>query len=155
MSTNRLALGLLLASIAACGGGARSAGSGGAAASEYTQQVKGYLDRLSDNAVKQGYGRVVAGPVYGSLADDAKGSHDMTVVAGREYVLFGACDNDCTDLDLLIYDGSGDLVRRDVATDDRPVLIFTAAKAGKYRIQVVMATCSDEPCRYGLQLNSK
>ncbi len=120
MSTNRLALGLLLASSVACGGGARSAGSGSTAPSEYTLQVKGYLDRLSDNAVKQGYGRVVAGPVYGSLADDAKGAHDMTVAA-----------------------------------DDRPVLIFTAAKAGKYRIQVVMASCSDEPCRYGLQLNSK
>lgn len=35
-------------------------------------------NRRSGNAVKQGYGRVVAGPVYGSLADDAKGSHDMT-----------------------------------------------------------------------------
>ena len=112
-------------------------------------------NRRSGNAVKQGYGRVVAGPVYGGLADDAKGSHDMSVVAGREYVLFGACDNDCTDLDLLIYDGSGDLVRGDVATDGRPVLIFTAAKAGKYRIQVVMASRSDEPGRYGLQLSSK
>ncbi len=154
MSTNRLALGLLLASAIACGGGARSAGSG-SGSSQYTLQVKGYLDRLSDNAVKQGYKRVVAGPVYGSLNDDAKGSHDMTVVGGRDYVLFGACDNDCTDLDLLIYDGDGDLVRRDVATDDRPVLIFTPRNSGKYRIEVVMATCSDEPCRYGLQLNSK
>lgn len=155
MSTKRLALGLLLASLAACGGGARSAGSSNSSTSEYTQQVKGYLDRLATNAGKQGFKRVVAGPVFGSLNDDAKSSHDMTVVADREYVLFGACDNDCTDLDLLIYDGSGSLVRRDVATDDRPVLVFTPSKSGKYRIDVVMATCSDEPCRYGLQLNSK
>lgn len=153
MSTNRLALGLLLA-VAACGGAARSAGSGGAP-SQYTQQVKGYLDRLSSNAAKQGFKRVVAGPVYGSLNDDAKSSHDMTVVSGREYVLFGACDNDCTDLDLLIYDNSGSLVRRDVATDDRPVLVFTPSKSGKYKIEVVMAACTDQPCRYGLQLNSK
>lgn len=153
MSINRVALGLLLA-VAACGGAARSAGSS-SSPSQYTQQVKGYLDRLSANATKQGFKRVVAGPVYGSLNDDAKGSHDMTVVADREYVLFGACDNDCTDLDLLIYDTSGSLVRRDVATDDRPVLVFTPAKSGKYKIEVVMAACTDQPCRYGLQLNSK
>lgn len=154
MFTNRLVLGLLAASTLACGG-ARSSGSSGTVPSQYTQQVKGYLDRLSDNAGKQGYKRVVAGPVYGSLNDDAKASHDMNVVGDREYVLFGACDNDCSDLDLLIYDGAGDLVRRDVATDDRPVLIFTPKKSGKYRIEVVMAACTDAPCRYGLQLKSK
>ena len=154
MRTNRIVVGLLIASVAACGG-ARSAGSISAVPSQYTQQVKGYLDNLSTNAGKQGYKRLVAGPVYGSLADDAKASHEMTVVADREYVLFGACDNDCSDLDMLIYDNSGDLVRRDVETDDRPVLIFTPKKSGKYRIEVVMAACTDAPCRYGLQLNSK
>ena len=51
--------------------------------------------------------------------------------------------------------GKRSLVRRDVATDDRPVLVFTPGKGGKCRIDVVMASCSDEPCRYGLQLNSK
>jgi len=152
MTMNRLVLGLLALSVLACGG-ARSRG--GSGTSEYTRQVQGYLARLSENAQKSGFKRVVAGPVFGSLDDDAEGSHDMTVSGGTQYVLFGACDNDCTDLDLLIYDGDGDLVRRDVATDDRPVLIFTPRNSGKYRIEVVMATCSDEPCRYGLQLNSK
>ena len=56
----------------------------------HLRQVMGYLDRLATNAGKQGFKRVVAGPVYASLNDDAKRSHDMTVVADREYVLFGA-----------------------------------------------------------------
>ena len=152
MLMNRLALGLLAVSLVACGG-ARS--SGGSGTSEYTRQVQGYLSRLNDNARNSGFKRVVAGPVFGSLDDDAEGTHDMTVAGGTQYVLFGACDNDCTDLDLLIYDADGDLVRRDVAADDRPVVVFSAAKSGKYKIKVVMAVCSDEPCRYGLQLNAK
>ena len=154
MSTPRLALAALAATLLAACGGAR-ARSGGSGTSEYTQQVQGYLSKLNDNTRTAGFKNVVAGPVFGSLDDDAEGSHDMTVIGGRDYVLFGACDNDCTDLDLLIYDGDGDLVRRDVEADDRPVLIFTPRKSGKYRIKVVMAVCSDEPCRYGLQLNAK
>lgn len=153
MLKDRLALSLLALSLVACGG-ARAA-SGGSGTSEYTRQVQGYLARLNENAQKTGFKRVVAGPVFGSLDDDAEGTHDMTVSGGTDYVLFGACDNDCTDLDLLIYDADGDLVRRDVAADDRPVVVFSASKSGKYKIKVVMAVCSDEPCRYGLQLNAK
>ncbi len=155
MSTPRLALTLLAAALLAACGGARSRTSASSGMSEYTQQVAGYLSRLNDNTQKAGFKRVVAGPVYGSLNDDAEGTHDMTVVGGNDYVLFGACDNDCTDLDLLIYDPDGDLVRRDVEADDRPVLIFSPRKSGKYKIKVVMAVCRDEPCRYGLQLNAK
>lgn len=154
MSTPRVALAALAVTLIAACGSAR-ARSGDSGTSEYTQQVQGYLSRLNDNTRNAGFKRVIAGPVFGTLDDDAEGSHDMTVVSGNEYVLFGACDNDCTDLDLIIYDGDGDLVRRDVDADDRPVLIFTPRKSGKYRIKVVMAVCSDEPCRYGLQLNAK
>lgn len=149
----RLGGALLVAASLGCFGGARS--SAGSGTSEYTRQVQGYLSRLSENTVRAGFKRVVAGPVYGSLNDDAEATHEMTVGGGTDYVLFGACDNDCTDLDLYIYDSDGDLVRRDVETDDRPVLIFSSRKSGKFRIKVVMATCSSEPCRYGLQLNAK
>jgi len=153
MTMHRFAVGLLVVAVAACGGARAPRTSSGP--SEYTVQVRGYLERLGSNAEKQGFSRVVSGPVYGSLNDDAEGSHDMTVSGGTEYVIFGACDNDCTDLDLLIYDADGGLVRRDVAADDRPVLVFTPRKSGKYKIKVVMAICADEPCRYGLQLNAK
>lgn len=153
MTTNRLVLGLLAVALIGCGG-ARSSGSG-SGPSEYTRQVQTYLGRISDNAKKQGYKRVVAGPVFGSLDDDEETSHEMTVNRGTDYVLFGACDNDCRDLDILVYDPDGDLVRRDVAADDNPVVVFTAAMAGKHRVKVVMADCRTEPCRYGLQLNAK
>lgn len=103
----------------------------------------------------QGYRRRVAGPVFGSLDRNARGSHQMTVVGGTNYVLFGACDNDCTDVDLRIHDASGTLIMQDVATDDRPVLLFTARSSGKYRVDVVMAACSANPCRYGVQLMAR
>ena len=121
----------------------------------YTTQVQGYLARLASNARGQGFSRNAAGPVYGHLDNGASTSHDMTVVGGNQYVLFGACDNDCRDVDLKIFDTAGNLLMQDVAVDDTPVLTFTANSSGKYRVQVVMATCNRNPCYYGVQLMAR
>lgn len=152
MFRHSLAVALVAASLTACGGSRSSATTG---PSEYTRQVQGYLANIASAAEKQGFRRVVGGPVFGSLNDDEKSSHEMTVVAGVEYVLFGACDNDCTDVDLIVYDQNGRMVKRDILADDKPVVMFSATRSAKYRIEVVMAVCSTEPCRYGLQLNAR
>ena len=147
---------LLLPLAAACGGSRAPATTAAPATrGQYTTQVEGYLARLANNARGQGYNRIVAGPVYGNLADDATASHDLTVVGGNQYVIFGACDNDCTDVDLKIYDTNGNLQLQDVAVDDTPVLTFTANASGKYRVVVAMATCNRSPCYYGVQLMAR
>lgn len=155
MLRNTLAVALLAVSLTGCGGSRAPANTSGSGTSQYTRQVQGYLANMATAAEKQGFRRVTGGPVFGSLDDDGKSSHNMTVVAGVEYVLFGACDNDCTDVDLIVYDAGGRVVKRDILADDKPVVQFSAARSGTYRIEVVMAVCSTEPCRYGLQLNRK
>jgi len=156
MSSPRVAFLFAVVLVSACGGSrsVSSTGSSGGSAN-YTAQVQGYLDRLETNAMNQGYRRRAAGPVFGSLDRGARQSHEMTVAGGTSYVLFGACDNDCTDVDLRIHDARGNLIMQDVAADDRPVLIFTANSSGKYRVDVVMASCSANPCRYGVQLMAR
>lgn len=144
---------LLPLAAAACGGGHRtSSAPTPSTGGQYTTQVQGYLARLATNSRGQGYTRSVAGPVYGSLADDGTSTHDMTVASGVDYALIGACDNDCTDVDLKLFDASGTVIMQDIAVDDTPVLLFHSNSAGKWRVQVVMATCSRNPCYYGIQL---
>jgi len=152
----------LLATGAAVGCGGHSASPASTAAptpaaapetgNHYTQQVDGYLARLASNARAQGYTRLAAGPVYGSLRDDETATHSMDVVGGNSYALMGACDNDCTDVDLKIFDEKGVLLMQDIAVDDTPVLTFQASGSGRYRVQVIMATCNRNPCYYGIQL---
>ncbi len=154
MVRHSLAVALLALTLTACGG-SRAATTSGSGTSQYTRQVQGYLANIASAAENQGFRRVVGGPVFGSLDDDGKASHEMTVVSGVDYVLFGACDNDCTDVDLIVYDQNGRVVKRDILADDKPVVMFTAGRSAKYRIEVVMAVCATEPCRYGLQLNAK
>ena len=147
-----LSVAVLLPLAAAACGGSRRASSAPTPSGQYTTQVQGYLARLATNSRAQGYARSVAGPVYGNLPDDGVSTHDMTVASGVDYALIGACDNDCTDVDLKISDASGTVIMQDIAVDDTPVLLFHSNSAGKWRVQVVMATCNRSPCYYGIQL---
>lgn len=59
--------------------------------------------------------------------------------------VYASCDDDCTDLDLYLYDAdSGDLVASDTLVDAAPVVV--APYEGNFVIEVVMASCSFEPC---------
>jgi hypothetical protein len=141
--------------VAGCGGGARPAASVAPSGGTYTNQVRGYLLRQQGVLQGQGFTRLAAGPVFGSLTHSSTTTHSMTVVSGNQYVLHGACDNDCTDLDLKIYDQTGALLMSDVAIDDHPTLMFSAVSGGTYRVEVIMARCNRNPCYYGVQLLSK
>jgi hypothetical protein len=143
---------LLLPCVTACGAHRTNAV---APTGAYTTQVQGYLNRLASNARGQGFNRNAAGPVYGHLNNGASATHQMTVSGGNAYVLFGACDNDCRDVDLKIFDTSGNMIMQDVAVDDTPVLTFTASSSGSYRVEVVMANCNRNPCYYGVQLMAR
>ena len=154
--TRRLVAALLVTVAAAgCGGHTQVASTAPSGGNRYAQQVDGYLARLASNANGQGYTRLAAGPVHGSLRDDETASHNMEVVGGVSYALMGACDNDCTDVDLKIFDEKGVLLMQDIAVDDTPVLTFQATASGRYRVQVIMATCNRNPCYYGIQLMAR
>ncbi|MGB3309518.1 MAG: hypothetical protein WBG32_12085 [Nodosilinea sp.] len=59
--------------------------------------------------------------------------------------VFAGCDDDCADLDMFLYDAaSGELVASDTLEDAVPVVV--APYEGDFFIEVVMASCSLEPC---------
>jgi hypothetical protein len=65
-------------------------------------------------------------------------------LAANESV-FAACDDDCSDLDMFLYDAqTGELVASDTLVDAVPVVV--APYEGQFVIEVVMASCSLEPC---------
>lgn len=60
------------------------------------------------------------------------------LIAGE--TVYGACDEDCTDLDLFLYDAaSGELVYEDTAIDSIPFV--TAPWDGDFIVEVVMPSC--------------
>jgi hypothetical protein len=67
------------------------------------------------------------------------------------HVIIGMCDADCGDLDLKLYDSSGNLVDEDLLADDYPKVEVTPRWSGKFTLRAIMAECSVEPCKWGAQ----
>jgi hypothetical protein len=122
-----------------------------AAQNTYQQQITNQLTRAASAISGQGYVADRA-PVMGSLNDDANEGVLIQLNAGARYAILGVCDNDCTDVDLRIFDPMGNQLDQDLEVDDTPVLEFVASSSGQYRVQVLMATCNQNPCYYGVQV---
>jgi hypothetical protein len=65
---------------------------------------------------------------------------------GLNYRVYGACDDDCSDLDMEIYGADGHLADRDVATNDTPYVQITASQSGRHYVRIWLYQCSNQPC---------
>ena len=120
----------------------------------YEQVVRDQLRQAGRISEDRGF--VMSHDTYiGRLDDDANTNVNVTLDGGKDYVIVGVCDQDCTDVDLTIYNSDGDEIDSDLQTDDKPVLTFSTSRSGRYRIKVSMVRCSANPCRYGVGIWSK
>ena len=93
------------------------------------------------------------GPVYfGALNQGESIIVGVQLDAGKSYKIVGACDRECKDLDIVLYDASGTVVDKDVEEDDVPIVEYRPSSTGKYRIEISMATCSANPCHVGRRI---
>jgi len=122
-----------------------------AAQGSYTAQLQGYMNNYSGPILNSGF-QVVTPMVTNGINGGATANHPVTMNAGRQYVILGVCDNDCSDLDLRLYGPDGSQIIQDIALDDHPTLRLMAPVTGSYRLDVIMATCRQNPCYYGVQL---
>jgi hypothetical protein len=124
---------------------------GAPAASQSWSELR---DTLLDNADELfdegGYG--FAGFAHEGTLDDGQ-SEDIAIRlgAGLEFVVMGACDADCEDMDLALYDAAGNEVDSDFEMDDFPIVAASPASSGTYRLRVSMPGCTANPCSYALQ----
>lgn len=91
-------------------------------------------------------------PVLGSLEQGGDAEFELDLQAGVNYVVMGFCDGDCTDLDLVLTNSEGQEVEADRELDDYPVLTMAGGRGGTYVLSVQMATCTVEPCGYGVRV---
>jgi hypothetical protein len=121
---------------------------------EWVAQVRRQLTSAGSSFSERGY--TLSHDVHtGSLRDDASEDLTLTLDAGTEYQIVGVCDNDCSDVDLTLYNAAGAVVDSDMLDDDVPIVSVTPARSGRYRVHVSMAVCTTEPCYYGVGVYSK
>ncbi len=87
--------------------------------------------------------------VLGLLNSGDSDSWSLNFEVGRQYIITGACDNDCSDLDIKIMRSGGEILARDAETDDRPVVGFVPTASGVYTVEITMYSCSTSACGFG------
>ena len=117
----------------------------------YQTQIANQFASLMPMMTQRGYAPV-GERMMGSLNDDGDESILVSLTAGTHYVIVGACDNDCSDVDLQVFNNQGTKLGEDMETDDKPVVEITPSYTGQFRVKVLMATCRTNPCYYGVQV---
>jgi hypothetical protein len=87
--------------------------------------------------------------IIGALNSGRTDIWTFTFDQGTSYVITGACDEDCTDLDIVVEDANGNVMTSDEADDDLPFVEFSPNRSGSYTVNVKMYTCVEEPCYFG------
>lgn len=118
--------------------------------------VNQLLAATDERIASQGFERssvISNGTLRGSLRDSGSETSVVTLRSGVEYVFVGVCDEDCSDLDIILYrSGSSDAVARDLLRDDAPIVRHTPDASGDYRVYVSMADCDVSPCAYAVRI---
>jgi hypothetical protein len=124
------------------------------AQNQWERTVRNQVSQHSDFLSNRGY--TMSGDVYdGKLNDDYYQDLTITLSPGTSYAFMAVCDQDCHDVDLRLFDPYGNEVDSDVRTDDWPIVSITPQFKGTYEVRVVMASCSNNPCYYGVGVFTK
>lgn len=76
----------------------------------------------------------------------------MELTANTPYTFLGACDGDCTNVDIELIDmRTGGVVASDMLPDDYPVVNFTAPANGQYMVRTILQVCTTAPCFTGMR----
>lgn len=144
---------LLLAALSATLPGTTSAQDPTRAEEIRTEVMQWILGKAGDRPVAMG--------VKTGLLNSAE-SHTLAQIAidpDKDYLLLGACNDQCWDLDLEAMDAEGhplDLSKDSevavrFAIEEEPVLLLKAGRAGNaLGVKVIMSDCQDDPCLWGV-----
>jgi hypothetical protein len=122
----------------------------------WAQQVR---DQLVAAAVRAGYQGMYLShePFAGSLRDGQYQTVELELDEGVTYAIIGACDNDCEDVDLELYDADWNKIDSDTKPDDTPVVTVTPRWTDTFQVRAIMADCqsSPTPCEFGFGVFSR
>ena len=120
-------------------------------AKRWERQVRAQLDRLVAGlqGSSPGSARILT---VGPLNTEESASLVVQMQAGTTYDIVGACDEDCSDLHLLVSTASGNDLAVDRSSENLPVLRFRPRASGAYRVRATMAACRVNPCWFGVAI---
>lgn len=124
-------------------------GSVAAQGGRWERQVRDGLRQVTSSFANRGYTQT-GDPHFAPLNTREAASFTLTLMAGTSYVLAGVCDEDCDQLDLVLYSGVGYEVDAARASGGAPIARVTPTQTMPYRVKILMANCRKNPCWSGV-----
>lgn len=111
------------------------------------ENMEDRLNAFRTDLIMEGFAETQAGET-GTLDEGQEIRFPIDLSEGLEFKLVGVCDNDCLDLDLVLFDPYGEEVASDLLDDAIPLITVTPESTGRYRVAAQMVTCTIEPCGF-------
>jgi hypothetical protein len=124
---------------------------GFAQANEYEAVVRAQLEAIKSVGAGEGYSQAFDDH-FDLLGNQASDDYTFELKSGREYFIAAVCDQDCSDLDLKLYDENDNVIAEDALVDDAPIVRVTPRWSGQFRLNVGMYDCGNAPCFYGISV---
>lgn len=105
------------------------------------------LQETSENLASEGFS--LFDVASGTLAPSQSETFEIDLDDGYDYLFAGACDQDCSDIDLEVRTSAGETIGSDYEANDRPV-VRVSPGAGRFVISSSMYECTTAPCYYGI-----
>jgi hypothetical protein len=119
------------------------------AGNRYEEQIRAQLITAARSLGVGNY-QLFSSPYIDTLTANGEDRLNFTLTKGATYAIVGVCDEDCSDIDLELYDNNGNSISVDRANDDYPIVRVTPAWTGQFNLEVDMYNCSASYCYYGI-----
>lgn len=86
----------------------------------------------------------------GNLNHGGESTLSINLKARTSYKVVAVCDEDCRDLDLVLFDENNNEISRDKTTDNKPIVEVIPKWTGKFNLKVTMYNCNQNPCYFGV-----
>jgi len=117
----------------------------------FEEQVAFQMSVVESFAASLGFSRT-HDLLFSSLPEGESETFSLTLDAGRDYRMIALCDEDCSDIDVYLEDGAGNVLDEDVSLNDAPVVSLSSGKNTSFRLRVRIYSCSVEPCYFGVAI---
>lgn len=120
----------------------------------YRDQVKAQLALIKLAGSQSGW-EETHNDKFDKLDDGESDSFSFRLQKGRSYKIISVCDNDCSDLDLILYDENDQEISKDNGDDSMPMVEVRPKWTGRFSLKVRMYSCKNNPCYYAICILGK
>lgn len=116
------------------------------------QTISGYVRMLITETADAGE-MLVDDIQIEELEEDGSTEFYFDIDPDKTYFVYGACDDDCSDIDLEAHDADEAFVDSDTEDDDAPMLTILPGESGdELHVVVSLSACETDVCVVGVGL---